>query len=112
MAVGRATILAALTGLVDSLVATADPRNGPSDEVRGRVTNGLAQISQQLGAERRVVNERVMLVDGNYEYWRTAEFERVPVPLLLRVTLGAKGTWRGVAATTEDETPVGEEVKP
>lgn len=112
MAVGRATLLAALTGLVDSLVATADPLNGPAAEVRARVTDGIAQISVQLGAERRVVAERVMLVDGKIEYWRTAEYERVPVPLVLRVTMGAKGNWRGVSVSTEDETPAGEEVKP
>ncbi len=112
VAVGRATVQAALTGLVDSLVATADPANGAAADVRTRVTDGLAQISSQLGAERRMVAERVMLVDGKIEYWRTSEYERVPVPLVLRVTLGVKGTWRGVAATTEDETPAGEEVKP
>lgn len=112
MAVGRATVLAALTGLVDSLVATADPLNAAEGDVRARVTNGLAQISAQLGAERRMVAERVMRVDGKIEYWRTSEYERVPVPLVLRVTMGVKGTWRGVNVSTEDETPAGEEVKP
>lgn len=112
MAIGRATARAAFTGLVDSLVATADPATSSGGDIRSRLTDGIAQISLQLGAERRVVSERVMLVEGRVEYWRTAEYEMVPVPLVFRVIMGAKGTWRGFTANTEEMTPAGEEVKP
>jgi len=112
MAIGRATARAAFTGLVDSLVATADPATSANGDVRGRLTDGIAQISLQLGAERRMISERVMLVEGRIEYWRTAEYEMVPVPLVFRVIMGAKGTWRGFTASTEEMVPAGEEVKP
>jgi hypothetical protein len=112
MAIGRATARAAFTGAVDSLVATADPVTSANGDVRGRLTDGIAQISLQLGAERRMISERVMLVEGRVEYWRTAEYEMVPVPLVFRVIMGAKGTWRGFTASTEEMVPAGEEVKP
>lgn len=111
IALGRATALAALTGAIDSLMATADPATAPGD-LRSRLTDGIAQISLQLGAERRMISERVVKVDGHYEYQRTSEFEMVPVPLVFRVLFGAQGKWRGFTANTEDQTPDGEELKP
>lgn len=110
--VGRATVRAAFTGQIDSLVAMADPSATASGDLRGRLTDGVAQISLQLGAERRMIAERVMLVEGNVEYWRTAEYEMVPVPLVFRVIMGGKGKWRGFTANTEEMTPAGDEVKP
>ncbi|MBX3132837.1 MAG: hypothetical protein KF689_05560 [Gemmatimonadaceae bacterium] len=111
IALGRATFLAAFTGAIDSLMATADPAS-MRDDLRSRLTDGIAQISLQLGAERRMISERVVHVEGRYEYQRTSEFEMVPVPLVFRVILGAPGKWRGFTAAPEEATPVGEELKP
>jgi hypothetical protein len=111
VSIGRSTFLAAFTGAIDSLMASADPATAP-DDLRSRLTDGIAQISLQLGAERRMISERVVKVDGRVEYQRTSEFEMVPVPLVFRVILGAPGKWRGFTASTEDQTPDGEELKP
>jgi hypothetical protein len=111
IAFGRATVRAAFTGAVDSLVATAAPESATGD-LRGRLTDGVTQISMQLGAERRMISERVMKVEGRIEYWRTAEFELVPVPIVFRVTLGSATTWRGFTANVEEMMPAAEEVKP
>lgn len=110
MQIGRAVTRQAFAGEVDSLVATADP--GAPADLRTRLLDGVSQISLQLGAERRMIAERVMNVEGRIEYQRTAEFENVPVPLVFRVIMGAKGTWRGFTASTEDQLPGGDEVKP
>lgn len=111
LVIGRATVRAAFTGAVDSLVATAAPESAVGD-LRSRLTDGVTQISMQLGAERRMISERVMNVDGRIEYWRTAEFELVPVPIVFRVILGSATTWRGFTANVEEMSPAGEEVKP
>lgn len=110
MQIGRAVTRQAFAGEVDSLVATADP--GAPADLRTRLLDGVSQISLQLGAERRVIAERVMNVEGRIEYQRTAEFENVPVPLVFRVIMGAKGTWRGFTASTDEQLPGGDEVKP
>lgn len=109
--IGRATVRAAFTGSVDTLVATAAPEAATGD-LRGRLTDGVTQISMQLGAERRMISERVMKVEGRIEYWRTSEFELVPVPIVFRVTLGSATTWRGFTANVEEMMPAAEEVKP
>ncbi len=112
MRIGRTTVTSAISGAMDSLVALADPANGTPDEIRARLSNAIAQISMQLGAERRVIAERVVRIEGRIEYQRTAEYEMVPVPLVFRVIMGAQGKWRGFTANTEENTPAGDEVKP
>lgn len=59
-----------------------------------------------------MISERVMKIDGRIEYWRTAEFELVPVPIVFRVILASATTWRGFTANVEEQSPAGEEVKP
>jgi hypothetical protein len=112
MALGRATVRQALTGQVDSLIASADPETGPADALRGRLTDGIAAVALQVGAERRVIGEKVLVVNGRVEYQRTGEYEMVPVPLVFRVLVSRQGKWLGFTANTVENTPGGDEVQP
>lgn len=108
--VGRAVAVAAYAGKVDDLFALADSSATASPDIRARLVDGVGQIAMQLGAERRMISEQVMKVDGVIEYWRTAEYEQVPIPLVFRVYMGKPGKWRGFTATPENQLPVGEVV--
>lgn len=112
LTIGRQTTQQAFTNQIDALLRTADPVDGDTASMRVRLTDALPQVATQLGAERRMIREQVMKVNGRIEYWRTAEFEMVPVPLIFRVIMGAQGKWRGFTATTEEQAPAGEELLP
>lgn len=112
MATGAAVARWAYAGEVDSLLAIADSAAPLPPNLKDLLLNGVSQMSLQLGAETRVRSERVMRVGERLEYWRLAEYDVVPVPIVLRVILGAPGTWRGFTANTEDQMPEATEVKP
>ncbi len=112
MTFGRLVTERAFAKNIDSLVAIADPAVGTPEFVRGRLTPALAQMDEQLGPEIKVISEKVMRVNGSVQYWRTAEFSGVPVPLVFRVVMGEKGKWRGFTASPEENVPAGEEIKP
>lgn len=109
---GRFVSAWANLGAIDSLITRADPAVGTPDAIREKLTSGLASFTDQLGGETRFSAERVMLVNGQVQYWRTAEYTAVPVPLVFRVMVGRDGKWRGFTVTQEEQLPVGaEEVK-
>jgi hypothetical protein len=110
--VGRAVAIAAYAGKIEDLFALADSSATASPEIRTRLADGVGQIAMQLGAERRMISEQIMKVDGRIEYWRTAEFEMVPIPLVFRVFMGTPGKWRGFTANPESQNPAGEPVQP
>jgi 3-oxoacyl-ACP reductase-like protein len=112
--VGRYVATWANLGVVDSLLTLADGAVGTPEEVRSRLASGLEQFATQLGAELKVTEERVMVVNGAAQYWRTAEYSGVPqMSLVLRVLLTQGGKWRGFTVTPTNELPTGgEEVKP
>ncbi len=112
MTFGRLVTERAYAKNIDSLIATADPAVGTADAVRTRLTPALAQMEEQLGPEIKVISEKVMRVNGSVQYWRTAEYSAVPVPLVLRVVMGERGKWRGFTASPEENVPAGEEIKP
>lgn len=110
--VGRAVAVAAFAGQLEDLFALADSSATRSPDIRARLADGIGQIATQLGAERRMISEQIMKVDGRIEYWRTAEFEMVPIPLVFRVFMGVPGKWRGFTANPESQNPAGELVQP
>lgn len=112
LSIGRETTQRVFSNQLDALILAADPATGDTASVRARLSEALPQVAMQLGAERRMVREQVMKVNGRIEYWRTAEYEMVPVPLVFRVIMGAQGKWRGFTATTEEQAPAGEEILP
>lgn len=112
LTIGRETVQRAYTNQIDALLLNSDPVDGDTASMRRRLADGLPQILVQLGAERRMIREQVMKVNGRIEYWRTAEYELVPVPLIFRVIMGAQGKWRGFTATVEEQAPAGEELLP
>lgn len=109
---GRLVTERVYTKNIEALIESADPGAGTADSVRAKITPAFSQIEEQLGPELKVISERIMLVNGRVQYWRTAEYTAVPVPLVWRVILGDKGKWRGFTASTEESVPAGEEIKP
>ncbi len=110
---GRLTFDRAMTSNLDALLESADPAMGATDALRPRLESGLKQMGEQMGQEVALTSEKVMLVNGNVEYWRMAEFEKVPgMPLIFRVVMAPGGKWRGFTATTEQDAPPGREILP
>lgn len=110
---GRLTFDRAMTSNLDALLESADPAMGTTDALRPRLEDGLKRMGEQMGQEVALTSEKVMLVNGNVEYWRTAEFEKVPgMPLIFRVVMAPGGKWRGFTATIEQDAPPGREILP
>lgn len=109
---GRITFERTFAANIDALVASADSAMGTPEAIRERLTAGIRQISEQLGNEVATVSEKVMLVNGAVQYWRTSDFTEVPVPIVFRVVVGPAGKWRGFTATTQEQAPVGTEILP
>ncbi len=110
---GRLTFDRAMTMNLDALLESADPAMGAKEALRPRLEAGLKQMGEQMGQEVVLVGEKVMLVNGNVEYWRTAEFDKLPeMPLVFRVVMAPGGRWRGFTAARPEEAPPGREILP
>jgi hypothetical protein len=112
LTIGRETTQRVYANQLDALILAADPMDGDLVNLRRNLEVGLPRLSERLGAERRMISERVVRVGGRIEYWRIAEFEKAPAPMLFRVTMGARGKWRGFAAVPQGQAVGGEEVLP
>ncbi len=110
--IGRDATQQVYTAAIDALLRHADPVDGDTASLRVRLTEIVPRLGTQLGAERRMVREQVMKVGEGIEYWRTAEYEGFPMPLIFRVVMGAQGKWRSFITTLEAQAPAGEEVLP
>jgi hypothetical protein len=109
---GRIVFERAMAGNIDALVESADPAMGAPDALREKLKAGIADMSTQLGPEVAMTTERIMLVNGSVQYWRTSTYTEVPVPLIFRVVMGPVGKWRGFTASSTDQAPAGTEMLP
>jgi hypothetical protein len=108
---GRLTFDRAMTANIEALLQSADSALGGADALRPRLETGLKQLAEQLGQEVSMSSEKVMLVNGTVQYWRTGEYAQVPVPIVFRVIVGPSG-WRGFTANAEEQVPPGKEILP
>lgn len=112
LSIGRETAQRAYANELDALIRTADPADGDLGKLRRDLELALPRQSERLGAERRMIREQVVRVGGRIEYWRIAEYEKAPEPMLFRVVMGERGKWRGFAAVPQGQAVRAEEVLP
>ncbi len=84
MAVGRLATEYFYAGNVDSLWAMLSPayqeRVGDPEALLDR----LDMLIEQAGDEVELIEESIRMRNGQPQYWRVAEFELAPEPLLIR----------------------------
>jgi hypothetical protein len=95
MAVGRQATEYFYDGNVDSLWTMLTPAFqeglGSADELLDR----LDMLTERAGDEMELIEESIRMRKGRPQYWRVAEFEMVPEPLLIRWVISPEGKVSG-----------------
>jgi hypothetical protein len=93
-----------LANQLDSVVANRAP-NSNADTTRMELSRLVGEIAIHGGNELKVIDEKVVRRNGRYQYWRTAEFERAPSAVLLRIVLTPDGKYNGIGIGLADNAP-------
>jgi Flp pilus assembly protein CpaB len=101
---GRKLATWILANQLDSVTANLGP-NANADTTRTELTRLVGEIAIHGGTELKVTEEKVVRRNGRYQYWRTAEVERAPSPVLLRVVLTPDGKYSGIGIGLANNAP-------
>ena len=93
-----------LANQLDSVVANLGPGSN-ADSTRMELTRLIEEIAINGGNELKVTDEKVVRRNGRYQYWRTAEFERAPSTVLLRIVLTPDGKYGGIGIGLANNPP-------
>ena len=93
-----------LANQLDSVTANLAP-NSNADTTRMELTRLIEEIAVKGGNELKVIDEKVVRRNGRYQYWRTAEFERAPSTVLLRIVLTPDGKYSGFGIGDASDAP-------
>lgn len=93
-----------LANQLDSVVANLGPGSN-ADSTRVELTRLIEEIAINGGNELKVTEEKVVRRNGRYQYWRTAEFERAPGAVLLRIVLTPDGKYGGIGIGLANNAP-------
>lgn len=69
------------------------------------LTRAIETIAIRAGNEVKVREEKVVRRLGNYQYWRTAEYDRAPGAVLLRIVLTPDGKYAGIGLGLASDPP-------
>ena len=83
-----------LTNQLDSVVAHLAPDQN-ADTTKMELTRFIEQLAIRGGNEVKVTEEKVVRRLGRYQYWRTADYDRAPGAVLLRIVLTPDGKYQG-----------------
>jgi hypothetical protein len=101
---GRRLATWILANQLDSVTANLAPGSN-ADTTRMELTRLVGEIAIQGGNELKVIEEKVVRRNGRYQYWRTAEFERAPSAVLLRIVLTPDGKYSGIGIGLANNAP-------
>ena len=93
-----------LANQLDSVVVNLEA-GANADEVRTELTRLTGEIAIHGGNELKVTDEKVVRRNGRYQYWRTADFENAPEPVLLRIVLTPDGKYGGIGVGLASNPP-------
>lgn len=93
-----------LANQLDSVVANLGPGSN-ADSTRTELTRLIEEIAINGGNQLKVTDEKVVRRNGRYQYWRTAEFERAPGAILLRIVLTPDGKYGGIGIGLANNPP-------
>ena len=93
-----------LNNQLDSVATNLAP-TANADTTKAELTRLIGDIAIRGGNELKVTEEKVVRRMGRYQYWRTADYERAPGPVLLRIVLTPDGKYSGIGTS---EQPAGD----
>jgi Flp pilus assembly protein CpaB len=93
-----------LANQLDSVTVNLAP-NSNADTTRMELTRLVEEIAIHGGNELKVTEEKVVRRNGRYQYWRSADFERAPSPVLLRIVLTPDGKYGGIGIGLANNAP-------
>ncbi|HJU67304.1 MAG TPA: hypothetical protein VJ650_03580 [Gemmatimonadaceae bacterium] len=93
-----------LANQLDSVVLNLAPGSN-ADTTRMELARLVGEIAVHGGNELKVTEEKVVRRLGNYQYWRTADFETAPGPVLLRIVLTPDGKYGGIGIGLANNPP-------
>jgi len=71
-------------GMADSLLAHYDPADSAGRGNPEQILQALDQLTARAGNEVSVIEEKFIKRNGHTQYWRTAKFDNMEEPILLR----------------------------
>jgi hypothetical protein len=95
MAIGRRATEFFYDAEIDSLWAMLTPAFQESLGSPDKLLERLDFLSDRAGAEVEVIEESIRMRNGRPQYWRVAEFDLAPEPLLLRWVISPEGKVSG-----------------
>jgi len=95
MAVGRQATEYFLAGDSDSLWTMLTPEFQESLGSPEAILDRLDMLIERAGDENAVLEESIRMRNGRPQYWRVAEFDLAPEPLLLRWVVSPDGKISG-----------------
>ena len=93
-----------LANQLDSVVLNLAPSSN-ADTARMELTRLVGEIAIHGGNQVKVTEEKVVRRLGSYQYWRTADFEHAPGPVLLRIVLTPDGKYGGIGIGLANNPP-------
>lgn len=70
-------------GMADSLIAHRDPSDTSKADPE-QILQSLDMLTSRAGNEVQVIEEKFIKRNGRTQYWRTAKFDNMDEPLLIR----------------------------
>jgi hypothetical protein len=101
---GRQLAAWILTNQLDSVAAHLEPGEN-ADTVKMELTRFIQELAIRGGNEVKVTDEKVVRRLGNYQYWRTADYDRAPGAVLLRIVLTPDGKYGGIGIGLANNPP-------
>jgi len=92
------------TAQFDSLWAHFDEDSRKEIGQASKMGEWLDQLFVQAGEETKVIEEKVVMRNGNPQYWRTASFSMMAEPLMLRWVI-VNGEIRGIGMNPASQAP-------
>ena len=93
-----------LANQLDSVTANMGPGSN-ADTVRMELTRFVERLAVRGGNELKVIEEKVVRRNGQYQYWRTSEFQLAPSAVLFRIVLTPDGKYGGFGIGLANEAP-------
>ncbi|MEO8295521.1 MAG: hypothetical protein ABI613_08410 [Gemmatimonadota bacterium] len=102
MEIGRKYTTWFYMAMTDSLIAHMVDKTGISSD---QIMQSLDQLTEHAGHEVSVVEEKFITRNGKRQYWRTAQFDQLEEPLLLRWVITPQGEIDGLGLGPLSQAP-------
>jgi len=105
IAIGRLATEYFYDGEADSLWAMLTPSFQEKIGAPEKILERLDLISDRAGTEVEVIEESIRMRNGRPQYWRVAEFDMAPEPILLRWVISPEGKISGQGIGLASQAP-------